>query len=166
MTATHSGQPPVDSFKAYVASIRPPPGTDLTYRPEPMLQTMWQGETVSRKMRQLMRQREDLRAKFVPLNEACDRAEDDDAVSVEKFEDMDRRRNKVLDKLNRANDRIIGFDPQNMADLAMVIAMARHQIATSEVPEYFLEHLLSAVERLVLEQGSVSRRAPSQKGGA
>lgn len=166
MTVSPSKQPPVDSFKAFVASIRPPPGTDLAYRPEPMLQTSWRGETVSRKMRQLMSRREDLRARFVPLNEACEKAEDDASISAEKFAGMDRRRDKVLDKLNRANDRIIGFDPQNMADLAMVIAMARHQIATSEVPEYFLEHLLSAVERLVLEQGSVSRRAPSQKGGA
>lgn len=151
MTTALCKQPPVDSFKAYVASIRPPPGTDLTYRPEPMLQTSWLDQTVSRKMRQLMRQREDLRAKFVPLNEACEMAEDDDAISVEKFAAMDRRRNKVLNELNRANDAMIMFEPRNLADLAIVIAMARHQIATSEVPEDFLEHLLSSVERLVLE---------------
>jgi hypothetical protein len=104
-------------------------------------------------MRRLIREREDIRARFVELNEACEKAEDDDAVSVETFADMDKRRNKRLDRLTRANDAMLMFEPRNLADLAIVIAMARHQIDTSEIPENFLGHLISCIERLVLEAG-------------
>ena len=153
MTATHSGQPPVDSFKAYVASIKPPPGTDLTYRPKPMLLTARRRRTVSAELRKLMREREKFRVAFVDLQAAFEKAEEDDAISVETFADMDERRNEALNALNIVNDEVLLFEPQSLADLRVVVAMARHLIATSEVREDFLEHLLASVERLVLEVG-------------
>ena len=155
-----------DSFKRYVETLRPPPGTDLTYRPEPMLLTSRQRRTVSRELRRLLQQREALRKRFVELNEACERAEDDDAISVERFSDMDKRRNELLAELNDANDAVHLFEPDSVADLSIVVGMARHLIATSEVHDDFLEHLLSAVERLVLGQRSISRRGRAEKGGA
>ena len=153
MTVSLRKQPLVDSFKAYVASIKPPPGTDLTYRPEPMPLTARQKRTVSAELRKLMREREKLRVAFVDLQAACEKAEEDDAISVETFSDMDKRRNEALNALNIVNDEVLLFEPQNLADLRVVVSMARHLIATSEVREDFLEHLLSAVEHLVLEAG-------------
>ena len=124
---------------------------DGMYRPAPMLLSGRQRRTVSRDLLQLMREREKLRGIFVDLNEACESAEDDDAISVEAFADMDERRNDALNALNIVNDEVLLFEPQSLADLRVVVAMARHLIATSEVHEDFLEHLLSAVEHLVLE---------------
>src|SRR5690606_36640511 len=68
----------------------------LTYRPTPMLLSARQRRTVSRELCELMHRREKARAHFVELNEACCKAETDDAISVEAFADLDERRNEAL----------------------------------------------------------------------
>ncbi len=109
---------------------------DLAYRPEPILLTTRQKQTVSAELRQLLREREKLRVTFVNAQAAGDSGEGD-----------------ALSNLNGLNDDVLMFEPQSIADLAIIVSMARHQIATSEVHEDFLEHLLTSVERLVLEAG-------------
>ncbi len=106
---------------------------DLTYRPEPMLLTSRQLRMVSPELRELMDEREKLRVAFVNLQAVDDPGEED-----------------ALSDLNGANDDVLMFEPKSVGDLAVIVAMARHQIEASEIREDFLEPLLSAIERLVL----------------
>ncbi len=154
------------SLSADPAPPRPPPywerlrsepaerRDDLAYRSAPMLLSASQAHAVSSELRQLVLKREKLRVAFVDLEADCDKAEANNAVSVEAYAELDERRNEALSELCAANDEVLLFEPCSISDLGLIVAMARHQLESGdETREEFLGHLLSSVERLVLEVG-------------
>ncbi len=65
---------------------------------------------------------------------------------------MNEKRDNALSELLRVEDDVVMFDVRSIADIQIVVDMARHQIKETIIHEDFLELLLTHVERLVLRR--------------